>query len=91
MASFFKPKKNKKFDYQPRYYDERKERLENLKKQYGDDSKESIEMRMKGRFRRQSNHSVPGLFSKATLRTFIILGLLVLAVYYLLKHYNINF
>ncbi len=91
MPSFFKPQKNKKFSYQPRYYDERKERLENLKKQYGDDSKESIEMRMRGKFRRHSSHKIPGFFSKATLRTFIILGFLALAVYYLLKHYNFDF
>ncbi len=91
MASFFKPRKNKKFSYEPRYYDERKERLDKLKKQYGDDSKESIEMRMRGKFKRHSSHKIPGLFSKANLRTFIILGILVVAIYYLLKHYNFSF
>ncbi len=91
MKSFFKQQKNKKFSYTPRYYDERKERLESLKKQHEDDSTKSIEMRMKGSFRRASGHSVPGLFSKASLRTFLILGVLVLAVYYLLKKYNFTF
>ncbi len=89
MASFFKLNKNKKFSYTPRYYDERKERLENLKKQYEAEGKSSIEARMRGKFRRHKTNKIPGLFSGANLRTFIILGFLVLAVYYFLKKYHI--
>jgi len=33
--SIFKQHKNKTFNYTPRFYDERKERLNNLKKKYG--------------------------------------------------------
>jgi len=91
MKSFFKLQKSKKFSYTPRYYDERKERLDNLKKQYGDDSSKSVEMRMKGKFKRTSGHSVPGLFSNASLRTFLILGVLFLVVYYLLRKYDFIF
>ena len=35
LFSFFKQRKNKTYNYTPRYYDERKERLENLKKKHG--------------------------------------------------------
>ncbi len=89
--AFFKLHKNKQFTYTPRYYDERKERLENLKKQYGDDSVESIEMRMRGKIRRRQTSKIPGLFSNATLRTFIILGILILLVYYVLKNMKFDF
>jgi len=89
MPSFFKLNKNKSFSYTPRYYDERKERLENLKKQYADEDQSSAEIRMRGKFKRPQRNKIPGLFSGATLRTFLILGILVLIVYYLLKKYNL--
>jgi len=88
MSSFFKLNKNKKFNYTPRYYDERKERLENLKKQYSEEET-SAEARMRGKFKRPQKQTMPGLFSGATMRTFFILGILVLVVYYLLKKYNV--
>jgi len=85
---FFKLRKNKQYSYTPRYYDEKKERLENLKKHAeGEDS--STELRMRGKFKRPGQHKIPGLFSGATLRTFLILGILVVAVYYLLKKYEL--
>ena len=87
MPSFFKLRKNKKFEYTPRYYDERKERLENMKKQHGNE-KTTAEQRMRGKFKRPTRTTMPGIFSGATLRTFIILGILVMAVYYLLKKYQ---
>jgi len=87
MKSFFKLPKNKKFDYTPRYYDERKERMDKLKKQYGQEET-TAEERMRGKFKRPSKQKIPGLFGSATLRTFLILGVLVLIVYYLLKKYN---
>ncbi len=87
MPSFFNLQKNKKFGYTPRYYDERKERLENMKKQYGDEAT-TAEQRMRGKFRRPTKTTMPGIFSGASMRTFFILGILVLAVYYLLKKYQ---
>ncbi len=91
LSSFFKQNKNKKYSYTPRYYDERKERLENMKKKYGDNSKESLEMRMRGKIRRHQTTKIPGLFSNATLRTFIILGILFVIFYYILKNLNLDF
>lgn len=35
FGTFFKLNKNKQYNYTPRYYDERKERLENLKRKHG--------------------------------------------------------
>ncbi len=88
MSSFFKLNRNKKFSYTPRYYDERKERLENLKKQYGEEET-TAEQRIRGKFKRPRKQTMPGIFSGATLRTFLILGILVLVVYYLLRKYDL--
>jgi len=88
MSSFFKLNKNKKFSYKPRYYDERKERLDNLKKQYSEEAT-TAEQRIRGKFRRPKKQTMPGLFSGANMRTFFIIGILILAVYYLLKKYNL--
>ena len=88
MALFFKLRKNKQYSYTPRYYDEKKERLEKFKTQYGDNSRKTLEKRMRGKIKRHQPQAVPGFFSKANLRTLIILGFLVLAVYYFLKKFN---
>ncbi|MEN8124007.1 MAG: hypothetical protein ABFR32_02680 [Bacteroidota bacterium] len=34
LGNFFKPRAHYVYNYKPRYYDERKERIENLKKKY---------------------------------------------------------
>lgn len=36
LGNAFKPRKYYVFDYKPRYYDERKERIEKLKQKYSD-------------------------------------------------------
>ena len=43
----FKSRTNYVFDYKPRYYDERKERLDNLKKKYSTDADGEDTMRIK--------------------------------------------
>jgi len=88
MGSFFKLNKNKGFSYTPRYYDERKERLEQLKAE-NEGKETSAEVRMRGKFKRSRTQKMPGLFSKATLRTFLILGILILVVFYFLKKYSL--
>ncbi len=35
LPSFIKQNKHKSFEFKPRYYDERKERIEELRKKYG--------------------------------------------------------
>lgn len=41
LGSAFKPRAHYVFNYKPRYYSERKERLENLKGKYADTTNES--------------------------------------------------
>ncbi|WP_445725585.1 hypothetical protein [Flavobacterium sp.] len=43
FGKLFKPRAHYVFDYKPRYYDERKERLQNLDKKYHGDSDSSEE------------------------------------------------
>ena len=51
LSSFFKQNKHKRYNYTPRYYDERRERLDDIKKKYGVIEDESGE---KGAYRRKS-------------------------------------
>lgn len=49
FGNFFKPRTHYEFDYKPRYYNERKERLDNLKKKYEDNSEldeESLKIKL---------------------------------------------
>ena len=89
MSSFFKLRKNKQFNYTPRYYDERKERLDNLKQQQAGE-KTTAEQRIRGKFKRNGVKTSPGLFSGATLRTFVIIGMLIVVIYYFLKKMSLD-
>jgi len=89
MGSFFKLRKNKQFGYTPRYYDERKERLDNLKQQQAGEET-TAEQRLRGKFKRASASTTPGLFSGATLRTFAIIGVLIVVIYYFLKKLSLD-
>ena len=44
FGSIFKPRAHYVYNYKPRYYDERKERLENLKKKYAKKDNDSEEL-----------------------------------------------
>jgi hypothetical protein len=50
FGNFFKPRTHYDFNYKPRYYDERKERLDHLQKKYDDgnidDSDEEIRIKL---------------------------------------------
>lgn len=81
---------NRKFDYQPRYYDERKERLERKKKQY--ERAESGEMTAEER-REMLRESMRGEWERAdyrqrqrnssNIRIFVLVLLLVGLCYFL--------
>jgi len=42
LPSLFKNRRAKSFEFQPRYYSERKERLENLQKQYAEEQSNTL-------------------------------------------------
>lgn len=77
-----------RFEYRPRYYDERKERLEQIKAKYsGEHSKEHTRERIKGSFKNatiKNSFMRRGASSNITLLA-IVVGLSALAWYFLYK------
>ena len=94
---FMKVNRNKKFDYTPRYYDERKERLDKLVKRYQKDDQQldtsSAEYRAKIKARIEQNwelNSATASHSRAAnIRLILILGALLLAAYYILDYVSL--
>ncbi len=87
----FKSRKHYVFDYKPRYYDERKERIENLKLKYSDKGSEEDTTRIKFSKNNLKNEWVKSkrLASNrnSTIRLAIIITILVgIAVYLLDLH-----
>ena len=87
----FKSRKHYVFDYKPRYYDERKERIENLKLKYSDQESEVDTTRIKFTANNLKNEWVKNkrLASNrsSTIRLAIIITILVgIAVYLLDLH-----
>ena len=88
--SAFKSRKHYVFDYKPRYYDERKERIENLKKKYsgGNDTDSTRITFSKSNLRNEwSKAKKPAVDRRTTLRLAIIITILVgIATYILDLH-----
>lgn len=88
---FTKLPKHKGFDYQPRYYDERKERLEERKLMFKKDADKASSTRsgIEINFRRNSSnasHYRSKQLRSANLRLILILATLFLACYYFFIH-----
>lgn len=81
LPSIFKAHRAKQFDMKPRYYDERKDRLEELKKKYADKEvpRTTISFREKvdGKWRHERSRSV----GKSNFRVLIIIGILSYITY----------
>lgn len=99
MQSLFKPPKNSSFKYVPRFYDERKEELEEAVNQYEDNKQmnvEAIKMRvlrkMRSRYYGKSQYAKKAL-RRSRLMVFLIaillLGLSVLVLGYFPEITNI--
>jgi hypothetical protein len=87
MGLFGYTPKNNKFDYTPRYYDERKERLEKLKKIHENPKRAEIEERIRGKIRRHQQRK--NIFMKTGTRFLIILFVLLGIVFLLFKYLGI--
>lgn len=94
LPTLFKQNKNKSFGYKPRYYDERKERLERLhEKHHGAKDATSI----KGSFKRRSSfrgdwkaEAKETDQKQSQIRLVVIFVLLVLVTVLVLDKYNIK-
>lgn len=93
---FMKVNKHKQFDYTPRYYDERKERLNKLVKKHEKSSEMAMTKaehreRLKQRIADNwENNAVDGSAARAAnLRLIIILVVLLAAAYFILDYVDI--
>jgi len=87
----FKSRKHYVFDYKPRYYDERKERIDNLKLKYSDKGSETDTTRIKFTINNLKNEWVKNKRMasnrNSTIRLAVIITILVgIAVYLLDLH-----
>lgn len=82
--AFFSPKKPRKFEYKPRFYDPKKEELEQLKAKYGLIEGESFKRRIN--FRQAMHEKKDEKIGKpiSILRIILIASLLLVALYFLL-------
>lgn len=91
---FMKVNSNKQFDYTPRYYDARKERIDNMRKAYDNDSDSTTtEQQARLREKMQSSWNIESSYTKqsrsANIRLVIILAALLLATYFILDYVDI--
>lgn len=94
---FMKVNKHRRYDYTPRYYDERKERLEKLIKKHNEREsniskddyayRERIKQRIADGY--ESNMSTASASRAANIRLIIILAALLLASYLILDYVDI--
>lgn len=91
---FMKVNRVRRFDYTPRYYDERKERIENMKKAYAEDvdsnkteQQARLRERMQHSWNLESSHTQQS--RSANIRLILILAALLLATYFILDYVDI--
>jgi len=92
IGHFFKQPSHYVFNYKPRFYDPRKERIEALKKKYSTENKKDKSVnRAPVNFREEWRKNKKKANNKATLRLAIIITILVFIVYSYFKYIGISF
>lgn len=91
LPSIFKQNQPRAFGYRPRYYDARKERLEEMKKKYSSteadeqaEGREALRVKLREEWR---GHRAKAS-SASNVRLIVILGFLFLIAYYLLTYFK---
>ncbi len=88
IGSFFKTRKNKTFNFQPRFYDERKEEMEKryAQKKAELNQKDSSSISYQRNFKEQwrTNKKTSNFSKKSNLRLVVILVILFAIAYYIL-------
>jgi hypothetical protein len=91
---FMKVNKNNRFEYTPRFYNERKERIEKMKQAYSDEGDTSdLQRRERMRDNMQTSWGLESAHTKqsraANIRLIIILAALLLGSYFILDYVEI--
>jgi len=89
IGNFFKQRTHYVFNYKPRFYDARKERLEAVKRKY-DKNKETV-TRTHTNFREAWKKSKHPSRNNANIKTALIIVILVFLVYGYFKYIGISF
>ncbi|HLV42966.1 MAG TPA: hypothetical protein VKY37_11855 [Brumimicrobium sp.] len=88
-----KVNKNKRFDFTPRFYDERKERIQSIQKAYSDENSTTTEQQARLRDKMHTAWQVEKSYGKqsrsANIRLIIILVALLLGTYFILDYVDI--
>lgn len=84
LPSLFKQNRSKTFDFKPRYYDERKERLESLRRKYsgeqnGEDHYKKAQLR--DRMTSEWRSAKPVKQGSSNVMLLVIIGILTLLAY----------
>lgn len=90
IGNFFKQRTHYVFNYKPRFYNARKERLEAVKKKYKTKDKETV-TRTQTNFREAWKKSKHPSRNNANIRTVLIIVILVFFVYRYFKYIGISF
>jgi len=93
LFSFFKQHRNKTYNYTPRYYDERKERLDMIKGKYGliEEDAETDKIFRRKNFRDDWKQNRKAQINKnSRIRFMVILTFLLLAAYIALNYLDIK-
>lgn len=86
IPSFFKTPKNKQFNYSPRYYDERKERLEKILNENPDSKEENYQgNNIRGQFKSKFRKSTEKRRNSNLRMVVIIIILFIITYFFLLK------
>jgi len=90
IGNFFKQRAHYVFNYKPRFYNERKERIDAIKKKYEVEDKKTGN-RTRTNFRESWKKSKNTSHNNANLKTALIIVILVFFVYRYFKYIGISF
>lgn len=85
LPTIFRQNRARGFDYKPMYYDEEKERREELKKKYAGEKTDPKEENFRSHFRSEMNRSRGKQVISSNSRLLFIIGILILLTYLILK------
>ncbi len=91
IGNFFKQRTHYVFNYKPRFYDERKERLEAVKKKYTTTELKKSVVHTRTNFREQWKKSKKASRNNANVKTALIIVILLFFVYRYFKYIGISF
>lgn len=87
LPSFIKQNKHKSFEFKPRYYDERKERIQELRKKYGqtESAKPNSGEHLRGKLSGHWQESRGAKVQRSNRTLILIIAILLFVTYYIIK------